>query len=150
MRHMNNPIVSDPIAIEIQIESEEVKAVKSVALRALEKITELKEKKKLLAERKKALFDNNSAVAEAERQAEEYVEAVKVAKERVKTTNDFAEVEAQLKDLSSELKEYGETVNAHLFEYSRMTGKNEIVDEDGKTLKIKHQVQVKQGQMRLF
>ena len=102
------------------------------------------------AERKKALFDNNNAVAEAERQAEEYVEAVKVAKEHVKATNEFAQLEAEMKDLNSELKDYGETVNGHLFEYSRMTGQNEIVDEEGKTLKIKHQVQVKQGQMRLF
>jgi len=142
---MNNQVV-----IEVHAESAEVKALKSVALRALEKIGELKDKKKLLAEKKKALFDSNSAVAEAERQAEEYVEAVKVAKEHVKATNDFAQVEAELKDLSSELKEYGETVNGHLFEYSRMTGKNEIVDESGKTLKIKHQVQVKSGQLRLF
>lgn len=142
---MNNQVV-----IEVQAESEEVRALKSVALRALEKITELKEKKKLLAEKKKALFDSNAAVAEAERQAEEYVEAVKVAKEHVKATNDFAQVEAEIKDLSSELKEYGETVNGHLFEYSRKTGKNEIVDNEGKTLKIKHQVQVKSGQMRLF
>ena len=146
---MNNSFPTEPVAAEVrQVQTAE--ALKATSLRALAHIKEIKEKKKLLAERKKALFDNNNAVAEAERQAEEYVEAVKVAKEHVKATNEFAQLEAEMKDLNSELKDYGETVNGHLFEYSRMTGQNEIVDEEGKTLKIKHQVQVKQGQMRLF
>lgn len=142
---MNNQIV-----VEVQTESEEVRSLKAVSLRALGHIKELKEKKKLLAERKKALFENDRDVSEAEKEAEEYVEAVKTAKERVKATNTFAQLEAEMKDLNGELKEYGETVNGHLFEYSRLTGKNEIVDEEGKTLKIKHQVQVKSGQLRLF
>lgn len=146
---MNNPIAPTPVSAEVR-EIQTADSLRAVSLRALEHIKEIKDKKKLLAEKKKALFDNNPQVAEAEREAESFVEKVKIAKERVKATNDFAEVEAQLKDLNSELKEYGETVNGHLFEYSRMTGKNEIVDEEGKTLKIKHQVQVKSGQMRLF
>lgn len=146
---MSNPFPTEPVVAEVrQVETAE--SLKNVSLRALEKIKELKEKKKLLAERKKAMFENDSNVAEAEREAEEYIEAVKTAKERVKATNSYAELEAELKDLNGELKEYGETVNGHLFEYSRITGKNEITDQDGKTLKIKHQVQVKSGQLRLF
>lgn len=146
---MNSVLPTEPVAAEVRT-IETAESLRAVSLRALEKIKEIKEKKKLLAEKKKALFDNNSQVAEAEREAEEYVEAVKTAKERVKATDAFAQLESELKDLNADLKDYGETVNGHLFEYSRMTGKNEIVDEDGKTLKISHQVKVKSGQLRLF
>lgn len=148
---MNNPFpgVTEPVSAEVrQVETAE--SLRAVSLRALANIKDLKDKKKILLERKKAMFDNDSRVSEATRQAEEYVEAVKVAKEKVKATNSYTELESELKDLNNELKDYGQTVNDYLFEYSRMTGKNEIVDETGKTLKIKHQVQVKSGQMRLF
>lgn len=146
---MSNPFPTEPVAAEVR-SVETADSLRAVSLRALANIKDLKDKKKLLLEKKQAMFDNDANVSEAVREAEEYVEAVKTAKERVKATNSFAQLEAEIKDLNGELKEYGETVNGHLFEYSRLTGKNEIVDESGKTLKIKHQVQVKSGQLRLF
>lgn len=146
---MNNPIAPQNEVAEVrQVES--VHAIRDIALRQIEQIGELKEKKKLLTEQMKSIIDNDQDLAHVESEAEELLEAIKAAKAKVKNRPEYVSIEVKAKEVAEEIKEVGESLGNHLISYSTLTGSNYIENHEGKQMKIKHKVSVHSGQQRLF
>lgn len=146
---MTNPIAPQDVAAEVrQVQNPEV--LRTLALRTLGQIRELKGEKKNLAESKQSIADNDTQLQAAVERAEEFLTKVKEHKARIKALPETQNITAKEKDVAKELKNLGETLTHHLINYTKATGSNVIEDENGKELKIKHKVSVSSGQMKLF
>ena len=147
---MNNPLSQPTPAAEVRQDVSSVQAVENISIRQLHQMKELKEQQKLLKEQKKSIMENDRDLTDAENNAADYLQAIKEAKAKIKQQRDFVEIDAKEKELKAEMKELGVSLNNNLTNYSRLTGSNVIEDDEGKEYKIKHQVQVKSGQLRLL
>lgn len=144
---MNNPL-STPTAEVRQEEASHER--RSIALRQINLIKEMKNEKRLIREQKQSIADNDVRLNDAQTHAEEHLQAIKEAKAILKSQPETMALNITEKELNQQIKELGESLSNNLVAYMDETGSTFIEDENGKELKIKQKISVHSGQQRLF
>lgn len=145
---MNNPIPG-PISAEVRgVETTSV--IRSIALRQMGRLKELKGQQRDLKESMTNLMDNNKDLQDILAQAETMLQRIKDEKSKVKTGREYSQLNIKEKELRSEIKDIQESLNNHLVNYSRMTGSNFIEDEEGKEIEFKVRIKLQSGQLKLL
>lgn len=128
-----NIIIEDTLPVE---GVENIYTVESAIKLRSKKLSELKEKQKKVSEMLKSYLENDA----------EYVEAAKIAKDAAAKKNGIKKrllslPEAQglaekIEEIRDEKRELQESLSYYLSEFSRLSGTNEIEDENGELKQI--------------
>lgn len=127
-----------------------LETVRSLALRQISKLKELKDAEKTIKESMDNLMESNRSLANAIESAKEAVEAVKEAKIRVKKGAEYSQFESKQKDVVALIKDLQESLNVNLVNYSHLTGSQVITDDDGKDIRFSLNAGLKSGHTKLL
>lgn len=95
-----------------------------------------KEELKQLKEMMQSAFQNDSSYQEAEVAVKEANKKKRDAKARLMKLPEVRAVQDKANDIAAEIKEMDEALSDYLREYQRLSGSNEIVDDQGNVHEI--------------
>ncbi len=102
----------------------------------IQSIDKLKEEKKKHAEMFEDAFVNNPVYRENSEKAKEALKVKATTRQQIASQPSVIALGVKIKDLSRDLKERQVALSDYLLEYQRLTGANEIEDNDGQIREI--------------
>lgn len=102
----------------------------------IQSIEKLKEEKKKHAEMFEDAFVNNPVYRENSEKAKEALKVKATTRQQIASQPSVIALGVKIKDLSRDLKERQVALSDYLLEYQRLTGANEIEDNDGQIREI--------------
>ncbi len=156
MQNQDDPIINPPTVIDAEEVSTDIPSNDAEVLLNMENLiknhvsqidkigAELAEQKTMLAD----IFANDPIYQEHEQAAKEANKVKIQTKAQILKQPQAAQIAAQAKSLTSEVKELRQALSDYLREYARMTGANEIQGEDGEMREIVYTVKLVKKSIR--
>ena len=123
------PVVEERLAPEIQ-------SIKNLAVAKIDNLNKLKEERKEKREKLNEMLRSDETYTATENAARDRKKALDEIKARLMTDPELAALEADIKELNSEINEHKKDVGDYLVMYADKTGQLSFLHPDGNEIKI--------------
>ena len=113
-----------------------LESLESLIRENLAKISKLSKELNLQKEMLDSVLQNDETYKQHEETAKAAQKVKTATKKEILKRSDVARVDEKVRNLATEIKEARESLNSYLPEYQRLSGTNEINDENGEPMEI--------------